>query len=64
LPGNALGSASTIIVGRRLGKGEIGQAERQLRHIFWLSTLGLTAIAWGTAPLAGVLPRSIPRRMT
>lgn len=54
LPGNALGSASTIIVGRRLGKGEIGQAERQLRHIFWLSTLGLTAIAWGTAPLAGV----------
>ncbi|SUI55844.1 MATE family multidrug exporter [Serratia marcescens] len=34
LPGNALGSASTIIVGRRLGKGEIGQAERQLRHIF------------------------------
>lgn len=30
LPGNALGSASTIITGRRLGKGQIGQAERQL----------------------------------
>ncbi len=27
LPGNALGSASTIITGKRLGKGQIGQAE-------------------------------------
>ncbi|WP_419245943.1 EmmdR/YeeO family multidrug/toxin efflux MATE transporter [Serratia sp. NFX21] len=54
LPGNALGSASTIIVGKRLGKGQIAQAERQLRHIFWLATIGLTVIAWGTAPLAGV----------
>lgn len=54
LPGNALGSASTIIVGRRLGKGQIGQAERQLRHVFWLSTIGLTIIAWGTAPFAGL----------
>lgn len=55
LPGNALGASSTIIVGRRLGKGEIGQAERQLRHIFWLSTLVLTMIAWGSAPFAGLL---------
>lgn len=54
LPGNALGSASTIIVGKRLGKGQIAQAERQLRHIFWLATIGLTVIAWGTAPLAGI----------
>ncbi len=54
LPGNALGSASTIIVGRRLGKGQIGQAERQLRHVFWLSTIGLTIIAWSTAPFAGL----------
>ncbi len=38
LPGNALGSASTIIVGRRLGKAR--SAGRQLRHIFWLSTSG------------------------
>ncbi len=55
LPGNALGSASTIITGKRLGKGQIGQAERQLRHVFWLSTIGLTAIAWGTAPFAGLM---------
>ncbi|MEK0167994.1 MULTISPECIES: EmmdR/YeeO family multidrug/toxin efflux MATE transporter [Pseudescherichia] len=55
LPGNALGSASTIITGRRLGKGQIGQAERQLRHVFWLSTIGLTAIAWFSAPFAGLL---------
>ncbi|WP_058911247.1 EmmdR/YeeO family multidrug/toxin efflux MATE transporter [Entomohabitans teleogrylli] len=55
LPGNALGSASTIITGKRLGKGQIGQAERQLRHVFWLSTLFLTAIAWLTAPLAGLM---------
>ncbi|PWW11722.1 putative MATE family efflux protein [Mangrovibacter plantisponsor] len=55
LPGNALGSASTIIVGKRLGKGQIGQAERQLRHVFWLATFGLTIIAWGSAPFAGLL---------
>ncbi|WLI78955.1 EmmdR/YeeO family multidrug/toxin efflux MATE transporter [Kosakonia sp. H02] len=54
LPGNALGSASTIITGKRLGKGQIAQAERQLRHVFWLSTLLLTVIAWGTAPFAGL----------
>ncbi|WP_312981318.1 EmmdR/YeeO family multidrug/toxin efflux MATE transporter [Atlantibacter sp.] len=55
LPGNALGSASTIIVGKRLGKGQISQAELQLRHIFWISTLGLTAIAWLSAPFAGLI---------
>ncbi|MEE3664471.1 EmmdR/YeeO family multidrug/toxin efflux MATE transporter [Brenneria sp. g21c3] len=54
LPGNALGSTATIIVGQRLGKGQIAQAERQLRHIFWLSTIGLTLIAWCTAPFAGL----------
>lgn len=55
LPGNALGSASTIITGRRLGQGQIGQAERQLRHVFWLSTIGLTFIAWCSAPFAGTI---------
>lgn len=55
LPGNALGASSTIIVGRRLGKGEIAQAERQMRHIFWLATAVLTLIAWGSAPFAGLL---------
>ncbi len=55
LPGNALGSASTIIIGTRLGKGQIGQAERQLTHIFWLSTLGLCALALVSAPFAGLL---------
>lgn len=55
LPGNALGSASTIIVGRRLGQGQVAQAERQLRHVFWLATIGLTAVAWITAPFAGFI---------
>lgn len=55
LPGNALGSASTIIVGTRLGKRQISQAERQLKHIFWLSTLGLCALTLLSAPFAGLL---------
>lgn len=55
LPGNSLGSASTIIVGTRLGKGQLLQPERQLRHIFWLSTLGLCALAALTVPFAGIL---------
>lgn len=54
LPGSALGSASTIIVGKRLGKGQVAQAEKQLRYVFWLATIGLTMLAWGTAPFAGL----------
>ena len=57
LPGNALGSASTIIVGTRLGKGQIAQSERQLRHIFWLSTFGLCVLAFLSVPFAGLLAR-------
>lgn len=55
LPGNALGSASTIITGKRLGKGQIGPAEFQAWHVFWLSTIILTLIAWGSAPFAGFI---------
>jgi Na+-driven multidrug efflux pump len=62
LPGNALGSASTIITGKRLGKGQIGQAEFQAWHVFWLSTIILTLIAWGSAPSPALLPRSIPMK--
>lgn len=61
LPGNALGSASTIIVGTRLGKRQRSQAERQLKHIFWLSTLGLSLIAFLTVPFAGLLARFYTR---
>ncbi len=55
LPGNSLGSASTIIVGTRLGKGQLGQPRRQLWHIFWLSTIGLCLLAALTVPFAGLL---------
>ncbi len=55
LPGNTLGSASTIITGKRLGKGQIGQAEFQAWHVFWLWTIILTLIAWGSAPFAGFI---------
>ncbi|AXF76427.1 EmmdR/YeeO family multidrug/toxin efflux MATE transporter [Erwinia tracheiphila] len=55
LPGNALGSTATIIVGTRLGKGQLGQPERQLKTIFWLSNLCLCFLAALSAPLAGVL---------
>lgn len=55
LPGNALGAASTIIVGTRLGKGQLRQPERQLKYIFWLSTFGLCVLAALTVPFAGIL---------
>ncbi len=61
LPGNALGSASTIIVGTRLGKNQVGQATLQLKHIFWLSTLGLCALALISVPFAGLLARFYTR---
>lgn len=55
LPGNALGSASTIIVGTRLGRGQLGQPERVLRFIFGLSSIGLCLLALLTVPFAGLL---------
>lgn len=61
LPGNALGSASTIIVGTRLGRGQLGQPERQLRYIFWMSTFFLCALALLTVPFAGVLAQFYTR---
>jgi putative MATE family efflux protein len=55
LPGNALGSTSTIIVGTRLGKGQIMQPVRQLKYIFWLSNIGLCFLALLSVPIAGLL---------
>ncbi|WP_034915816.1 EmmdR/YeeO family multidrug/toxin efflux MATE transporter [Erwinia sp. 9145] len=55
LPGNSLGSASTIIVGTRLGKGQLLQPERQLHNIFMLSTVGLCIVSALTVPFAGIL---------
>jgi len=57
LPGNALASSSTIITGKRLGLDQVYQAEKQIRHVFWLATVGLTLIAWTTIPFAGLLAR-------
>jgi Na+-driven multidrug efflux pump len=54
LPGNA-GFRLDDHYRQAAGKGQIGQAERQLRHVFWLSTIILTLIAWGTAPFAGLI---------
>ena len=55
LPGNALGSTSTIIVGTRLGKGQILQPVRQLKFIFGLSNFGLCLLALLSVPTAGLL---------
>ncbi|WP_192458781.1 EmmdR/YeeO family multidrug/toxin efflux MATE transporter [Musicola keenii] len=55
LPGNSLGAASTIIVGTRLGKGQIAQSVRQLKHIFWLSNIGLCTLGILSVPMAGWL---------
>jgi putative MATE family efflux protein len=55
LPGNALGSTSTIIIGTRLGKGQLLQAIRQIKHIFWLSNVGVCFVAFLSIPTAGFL---------
>lgn len=55
LPGNALGSASTIITGKRLGKGQIGQAEfRALARILAVDDHS-DADRPGSAPFAGFI---------
>lgn len=55
LPGNALGSTATIIVGTRLGKGQIFQSIRQLQYIFVLSNIGLCVLALSSIPSASFL---------
>lgn len=54
LPGNALGSASTIITGKRLGKGQIGQAEFGLARILAVDDYS-DADRPGSAPFAGFI---------
>ena len=61
LPGNALGSASTIITGKRLGKNEVFQAERQVKHVFWLAMICLCSLALLTVPFSGLLARFYTR---
>lgn len=55
LPGNALGSTATIIVGTRLGKGQIFQSIRQLQYIFVLSNISLCILALSSIPSASFL---------
>ncbi|MGR7923100.1 EmmdR/YeeO family multidrug/toxin efflux MATE transporter [Zobellella denitrificans] len=55
LPGNALGAAATLIVGRRLGQGRRRLAVRQLGQIFRLSNGLLCLLGLLTVPLAPAL---------
>ena len=61
LPGNALGSASTIITGKRLGQNQVYQATVEVRHVFWLATFGLCSLALLSVPMAGILARFYTR---
>lgn len=55
LPGGTLGATSTIIVGKRLGMGQIYQPTRQLKFIFQFTNILLCLIAFVTMPFAGLL---------
>lgn len=55
LPGNTLGSTSTIIIGRRVGMGQIGQPTRELKYMFRLTNIWLCLIAFSSMPFAGLL---------
>nr|WP_294615078.1 EmmdR/YeeO family multidrug/toxin efflux MATE transporter [uncultured Gilliamella sp.] len=55
LPGNTLGATSTIIVGKRIGMGQIYQPTRQLKFIFHLTTFLLCFLALLSIPFAGFL---------
>ena len=52
LPGTTLGSTSTIIVGKRLGMGQIYQPTRQLKYIFRLTNIWLCILGLLSVPLA------------
>ena len=55
LPGGTLGATSTIIVGKRIGMGQIYQPTRQLKFIFHLTSLLLCFLAFVSIPFAGLL---------
>ena len=55
LPGGTLGATSTIIVGKRIGMGQIYQPTRQLKYIFHLTSLLLCFLAFLSIPFAELL---------
>lgn len=55
IPGNSLGAAGTIIIGKRLGMGQILQPKRQLSYIFGLSNCCLCLLALLSVPTAGFM---------
>ncbi|OPJ59508.1 MATE family efflux transporter [Clostridium oryzae] len=55
IPGNALCTAATTMVGHSMGKGKDKKAEDDLSYIVKLSTISLITLAVITAPFVGVL---------
>lgn len=55
LPGNALATAATILVGKRLGQQRPRVATSQLKMIFWLSTGLLCLLGLLSVPIAAQL---------
>lgn len=52
LPGNALATSATILVGKRLGQRHPQMAKQQLRLIFWLATGLLCLLGLLSVPVA------------
>lgn len=58
LPGNALGSASTIITGHyraSAGKWADNLSRNPASPLFYLSTISMTAIVWLSAPFSDII---------
>ncbi len=52
IPGNALGMASTVLVGKRLGQGKPKVAFQEMQLIFWTATIVLCLFSAIYVPLA------------
>lgn len=52
LPGSTFGSTSTIIIGKRLGMGQLPQSIRQLKYLFFITNIALCVLAIISIPFA------------
>jgi putative MATE family efflux protein len=56
IPGNAIGTAATTLVGQNIGKGDIGKAKQNLIYLTIFSTISMVTIGGIAIPFSKVIP--------
>ncbi|MDT9702259.1 MATE family efflux transporter, partial [Streptomyces sp. P17] len=55
IPGNALATAATILIGQRLGQNRSQTAQIEMQLLFWLASIALIVLALVCLPFASAI---------